>query len=232
MFFWLLNAHLSFVCKPIHVLHSELFQMTFTFDTLHDLICIEHFSVNSKAMPATSLRKYKCRAPSCSYETHRIDNFNRHCQKHSNVRQMCKCGANLVPKSMDRHQKFTCPLRNEVFSSNTQQNKASANEIGAEAYVTSSEIVESAPDEENQLVVVNEVDSIEVAEQNSTLDQSSLDQPATDEIDVTIQTTIRIKTLPDGSLHIHQNPIRIGGVDFSIVPSEWLGDAQTHGIFQ
>lgn len=143
-------------------------------------------------MPARGLRNYKCKEPSCFYETHRIDNFNRHCQKHLNVRQVCKCGANLVPTSMDRHQKFTCPLRNEVFSSNTQQNEASAKEIGAEAYVTSSEIVESAPDEENQLFVVSEVDSNEVAEQNSTLDA-----PATDEISVTIQTTIRIKTLPD-----------------------------------
>lgn len=45
---------------------------------------------------------------------------------------------------------------------------------------------------------------------------------STDELCVNIETTIKIRTTPDGQLLIDQSPIKIAGMDFIIVPSHLL----------
>lgn len=61
---------------------------------------------------------------------------------------------------------------------------------------------------------------------NENIDQQANDNVDQSEICVNINTTIKIKTLPNGQIAIQQDPIQIGNTDFYLVPSHLLNQTE------
>lgn len=140
------------------------------------------------------------RCKKCAYKSIRTDNLDRHIKTHLKERVQCECGQYMAKTSLNQRHRLSAKHRNAMNSKGTLNDKT------------------SAPFPPNR-----SPNSLSALSVNNNDDASkSNDANSFEELYVNVETTIKIKTTPDGQLIVEQTPIKIAGMDFVIVPSHLL----------